>query len=104
MVKITKPINKRIKMELDRMKQVYEITGTRRIGEKVNLRIKEHKAVKEKPSAQDMVSNAFGFVEQMKIDAIQNNNPEMISIPYDEWKGYKWNIGDLISITVEPYE
>lgn len=86
------------------MKQIYEVTGIRRIGDKVNLRIKEHKAIEQKPSTQDMMNNALGFIEKMKIDAINNNNPEMVSVPYDEWTEYKWNIGDLISINVEPYE
>lgn len=91
-------------MELDRMKRIYEITGVRKVGDRVNLQLKEHKAVEQKETTQDILQNALGYVEKMKIDAIKTNIPEMIAIPYEEWKTYKWNIGDLVEVDVKPYD
>lgn len=86
------------------MIRTYEITGVRKVGDKVNLRLKEHKAVEQKETTQDILQNALGYVEKMKIDAINTSSPEMIAIPYDEWKNYKWNIGDLVTVDVQPFK
>lgn len=82
------------------MKQQYNIIGVSEEFDRVRLTIKPVEMVKEKDTQESVLSNPFGFVEKMKKDAIQNNRPESITVPREEWEKYKWNINDFISIEV----
>lgn len=84
------------------MKMMYEVIGTRIENDKVRLFLKGHEAVKEKESMESVMTNPLGYIEKMKQDAIQTNQPQSISVSYSEWEKYKWNIGDVVNIEVTP--
>jgi len=85
------------------MNILYKVKSVQRLGENVRLVLQKEDAIKkEQPGKLEMLSNVFGIVEQMKQDAILSQQPDIVTIPYEEWKKHKYQIDDLIVISVEP--
>ena len=78
---------------------LYKIIGVRGIGNRICLTIipvqegKEFKATK-------ILGNLGGFMEDMKNEAVNSRNPDQISITFDEFETGKYNLGSIISISI----
>ena len=83
---------------------MYKIIGLAEEGDRIRLTLQRSEPVKEKQDTSSIMSNPMGFIEQMKLDAIKTNRPEAITVPFDIWNEYKWNIGDVVFIEVTPDE
>jgi len=86
------------------MKKMYTIKGTTRIGDKVRLFLASEEVVQEKPSLTGMLGNPMGLMEKMKQDAILHQQPDTITIDYEEWEKYQYKINDVVWIDVNPEE
>ena len=82
------------------MECLYEIKGVNTIGDRIRLVIQPCE-IKKQISTVKALSNITEFMDNMKQEANIINNPDRISIPIDEWKQYKLNIGDIITVRVE---
>ena len=88
----------------NKMKKMYTIKGTSRIGDKVRLFLAMEEAVQEKPGLTSMLGNPSGLMEKMKQDAILQQQPDTITIDLEEWEKHQYKINDIVWITVEPTE
>lgn len=82
------------------MKTMYEITGTRKEGDRVRLYLKLAETVKKEIDATSIMSNIGKYMEDMKLDALRSNQPESVTVPVEEWNMHKWNINDTVFIEV----
>jgi len=83
------------------MKFQYVILGNIQLGDEVLLKLGKHNAVEDKSDFMtNITSNPFGFIENMKLDAIKEREVEQLRIPKEFWDENKWNIGDIINIEV----
>ena len=83
------------------MKTTYEVIGTREEVGRIRIFLKLHEPVSIQDSPESIMGDMMGFVNKMKADAIQQSNPEQLTVSKELWSKWKWNIGDLISIDVE---
>jgi len=81
------------------MECLYEIIGNNVLGNKVRLTVKPFEK-KQKLDPMGALGNIGGFLSDMKNEASMMNNPDVISIPLDEWKKHRLNIGDVITIKI----
>ena len=82
------------------MECLYEIKGVNVLGDRIRLQISPYEK-RKKLSAMDAVSDISGFIGNMKTEASIMNNPDLISIPVDEWKKHKLTIGDILTVKIE---
>jgi hypothetical protein len=85
------------------MNKRYQIIRTERIDDKVRLSLKPDDLVREKqPGLKEMMLNPTGIVELMKQDAVFSQCPDLITIPYVEWKKHQYKLDDFVLIDLEP--
>jgi len=82
------------------MESLCEIIGVNVLGDKIRLKIKLYEQ-KKKLDTLSALGNISGFMNDMKNEANIVNNPDIVSISFDEWKKHKLNIGDIVTIKVE---
>ena len=87
------------------MKTRYVIKGTFRLSDKVRLFLMFDDVIKEKESAGVMsmlnkVGNMSQLQEDMQQKAMLMQNPDTITIPYEEWKKYEYKVDDIIYVEV----
>jgi len=85
------------------MQGKFVIVSTQRIGEKVRLIIKPFEALAERKSDGfiGMLSNPTGLLDTMKEDAIFAQQPDIVTISYEEWTKHQYKIDDIIIVSVE---
>lgn len=86
------------------MKTLYKVCGTHRLGAKVRIFLTFNSLVEEKVPGGllDMV-NMFkdgSLQEELQTKAVLAQSPDVITIPYEEWKKYEYKVDDLIWIEV----
>ena len=86
------------------MKQRYVIIGTRRFGDNVRLNLKKQEVVEkvEELDVFSIASNPQRMINKMETKALLSQQPDTITISYEEWDLYKYKIDDVIIVNVEP--
>jgi len=93
------------------MKKRCVICLTQRIDDMVRLQIQPEDIVKEK--IETGIKGMMGMVmggdmekvqKRIQRDAILMQAPDMITIPYDEWKKHGYKLDDIVVVTIEPEE
>lgn len=86
------------------MQQRYVIIGTRRHAENVRLFLSKQEIVDNKESFDvfGMASNPEAFMNKMEQKAILSQQPDTVTITYEEWLKYKYKIDDTVIIDVKP--
>ena len=86
------------------MKQRYSVKGTIRMGEFVRLLLTKDDITKEstKLDIMKMASNLQHVMETQQTKAIMIQQPDMITISYDEWKEHMYKVDDIVWIDVNP--
>lgn len=86
------------------MKMRCRVRGTLEIGDNVRLTLEPSEAVQEKEEMGTMkiLSNPMGLMNKMKTDAIMQGQPDIITIPKEEWEKHKWQIDDIVVIEIKP--
>ena len=86
------------------MQQRYVIIGTRRHNDNVRLFLLKQEIVDKKENYDmfEMASNPESFMNKMEQKAILSQQPDTITISYDEWKKYKYKVDDTIIIDAKP--
>jgi len=79
---------------------LYKIIGIRSIGNRISLTLKPLEQ-KEKLETTKILTNLGGFMDNMKAESMISRNPDQISIPLDNYKEKKYQLGDMISIKIE---
>jgi len=90
------------------MKIRYNIKGTTRIGDKVRLFLSFDDVLKKtnKMSLLETIGMARDMEamekmqEEIQQKALLAQNPDCVTISYDEWKQYKYKIDDIIWVEV----
>jgi len=88
------------------MKERYKIVGTHRIGNKVRLFLKFDSLIKEKEDSGGIMNmlkmgaNMEQFQAEMQERALLAQQPDVITIPYDEWQKYQYKVDDVVWIEV----
>ena len=84
------------------MKQRYIIKGTIRMGDIVRLLLLKEDVAKpaEKMGFLEMATNAQEIMEQQQLKAVLAQQPDTITISYDEWKKYQYKVDDIVWIEV----
>jgi hypothetical protein len=85
------------------MDVLYKIIGVRSIGNRICLTLSHIQEGKEFNTTK-ILSNLGGFMENMKQEATSSRNPDQISITVDEYKKGGYNLGEVISITINNVE
>lgn len=85
------------------MQGKFVIISTQRLGGRVRLVIKPFEAAAEKPTGgvMGMLANPTGLLDSMKEDAIFAQQPDIVTISYEEWTKHQYKIDDIITISVE---
>jgi len=89
------------------MKQRYVVLGTRRYNDTVRLFLRRDDMVqskKENDIFSSILSNPEGYINQMKEDAILTQQPDTITISYEDWKKNEYKVDDVIFIDIEPFD
>lgn len=87
------------------MKRRYQIIKTERMEDKVRLSLRPDDFVKEKqPGILEMATNLNGVINMMKQDAVLSQMPDLITIPYEEWKKHEYKIDDHVFVDLMPGE
>ena len=92
--------------EVEEMKERYRICGTHRLGDKVRLFLQFDSLVKEKKEsggifdAAKMLGNLGQLQEEIQAKAQLMQNPDAITIPYEEWKKYEYKVDDIVYVEV----
>jgi len=78
---------------------LYKVEGIRVIGDRICLTIR---LVKEKEGfdSNSVLKNLGGFMDNMKLDAINSRNPDQISISKEEYKKGGFDLGKIISVSI----
>ena len=86
------------------MRQRYIVKGTMRIGDLVRLFLAKEDIIKtqEKLGIFEMASKAQEIMEQQQIKAQLAQQPDLITIPYEEWKKYEYKVDDIVWVDIEP--
>jgi len=86
------------------MKQRYMIKGTIRMGEFVRLLLTKEELAKpsEKVGIMEMASNIHHVMETQQTKAIMIQQPDTITISYDEWKEHVYKVDDIVWIDINP--
>jgi len=88
------------------MKERYKIVGTFRLGDKVRLFLKFDSLVKEKEEAGGllnmvkMAGNMDEIQEKMQVKMQLAQQPDVITISYEEWSKYEYKVDDIIYVEV----
>jgi len=88
------------------MKERYKIVGTFRLGDKVRLFLKFDSLVKEKEeaggflNAVKMAGNIDQIQEELQVKAQLAQQPDVITISYEEWTKYEYKVEDVIYVEV----
>ena len=88
------------------MKERYKICGTHRLGDKVRLFLQFDSLVKEKKESgglldtAKMLGNLSQLQEDIQVKAQLMQQPDVITIPYEEWKKYEYKVDDVVFVEV----
>lgn len=87
------------------MRERYKIVGTHRFGDKVRLFLLFDSIVKEKEQSGlfdmvGMMGNLGKLQEDIQTKAILMQQPDCITIPYEEWKKYEYKVDDIVWVEV----
>jgi len=82
------------------MKILYNIVGTHFEGNFVVLQIAVEQVAKKSLDVMEAVKDIGGFMQKMKVEAVESRNPDKVRIPVDEWKKGGYNLGDVISVDI----
>ena len=84
------------------MKQRYIVKGTMRLGEFVRLFLSKEDVAKpsEKIGMLEMMSNSKKIIEEQQIKAVLTQQPDVITISYEEWKKHQYKVDDIVWIDV----
>jgi len=82
------------------MKYIYEIVGLKKEGNAVVLLLSQ--PITEKINPMDALENISGFISKVQTATRSKTNPDSIHISIDEWKKQNYQIGDFVSINIEP--
>ena len=88
------------------MKERYKIAGTFRLGDKVRLFLKFDSLVKEKEDSggimnmMKMAGNMDEIQEKMQAKMQLAQQPDVITISFEEWLKYEYKVGDIIYVEV----
>ena len=86
------------------MKVPYQITGTTRLVNYVRIFLDRQSPIKEKQGVdvfgalKDFNKVVGGMQQQMQQEAILAQQPDVITIPFNEWEKKHYKIGDYIWI------
>lgn len=81
------------------MDVLYKIIGIRMIGRRICLTVKHVEGDKELDAGKIM-GNLKVFMNDMKQEAVSNQNPDQISITSEEYDKGCYNLGDVISVSI----
>lgn len=81
----------------------YIIKGTVRIDDMVRMTLGKEELVKKKDDfdPMSMVGNFQGLTQKLQSHAMLMAQPDMITIPYEEWKKHEYKIDDIIVVDIE---
>ena len=88
------------------MKERYKVVGTFRLGDKVRLFLKFDSLVKEKEepggilNMVKMAGNMDEIQEKMQVKMQLAQQPDVITISYEEWLKYEYKVEDVIYVEV----
>ncbi|MBS3749750.1 MAG: hypothetical protein KGY65_07090 [Candidatus Thermoplasmatota archaeon] len=83
------------------MKKLYTIQGLKNEGDMIRLVLDSNNPVQEKKGLMESLGNLSQLQQQMTVETQRKQNPDQIRIPYQTWQKHQWNIGDVITVTVE---
>jgi len=83
------------------MKKLYTILYVKRIGNEVLLGLIDD-TVSEQLNPMSALDNVGDFVQQMQMKTSKATDPDKVTIPFDEWKKHKYNIGNFIEVDIVP--
>jgi len=78
---------------------LYKIVGVKAIGNRICLTLSMVEGDKEFNTGK-ILGNLGGFMENMKLDAMSSRNPDQFSITLEEYKKGFYNLGDMVSISI----
>lgn len=85
------------------MKRRCRIRGILEIGEVVRITLEPSEVVKEKEEmgTLQILANPMGLMDKMKMDAILQQQPDVITIPKSEWEKHKWTIDSIVYVEIK---
>lgn len=83
------------------MKMLYTVVGNHFEGDFVVLKITVEQVAKKNLDVMEAVKDLGGFMQKMKLEAVESRNPDKVRIPVEEWKKGSYNLGDVISVDVK---
>lgn len=83
------------------MKNIYTVLYVKRMGDEVLLGLASE-TIKEQLDPMSALKNIGAFAQQMQMRTSKINDPDKITIPFEEWKIHQYNIGSLIEIDIVP--
>jgi hypothetical protein len=85
------------------MKQRFVILGTRRYNDCVRLFLQRQDVVEKKETVNmfEIAENPKEYMMKMEQKAIFTQQPDMITIPHDEWKKHEFKTDDVIFIDID---
>jgi len=93
------------------MKRRCVVCLTQRIGDLVRIQIQPAEIIKEKKEMglKDIMGMAMGgdmekMQKKLQQEAVLMQSPDLITIPYDEWKKYGYKLDDIVIVTLEQEE
>jgi len=85
------------------MNKKYQIIRTEKIDDKVRLSLKPESLIRKKqPGMMEMVMNPQELMNNMKQEAVFSQCPDLITIPYEEWKKHQYKLDDFVLVNLEP--
>jgi len=88
------------------MKQRYIVKGTIRMGNLVRLMLLKEDLIQtpEKMGIFEMASKAQEVMEMQQVKAVLFQQPDTVTIPYEEWKKYEYKVDDVIWLEIKSEE
>lgn len=83
------------------MKIIYTILYVKRMGDEVLLGLTSE-TIKEQLDPMSALKNMGAFAQKMQMRTSKMNDPDKITIPFEEWEKHQYNIGSLIEIDINP--
>ena len=82
---------------------LYKILGIKAIGDRICLTL-SHVSEKKEFNTGKILTNLGGFMESMKHEAVSSHNPDQISITLEEYQKGNYDLGNVISISINSGE
>ena len=82
------------------MEKICKITGARMLGGNIQVELQTESIVKEKIGITQALKDIEGYKKKMMAEMTVIKNPDILSIPIEDFNLLDIDLGDIISVTV----